>query len=180
MTVRHAAQRLHHHAYVVADQEATRHFYEDVLGMPLVATWCEVENVRGKERTYCHTFFELDDGSAMAFFQFIDPDDQAEMYLDSGASLNHVALASTQDKQAEIRAALDAAAITHRTVDHGYCVSLYVSDPDGLTVEFTADADDAESINAWQRGVAHKELQRWLAGDHTPNNHVRGTAAHGG
>ncbi len=83
-------------------------------------------------------------------------------------------------KQAEIRAALDAAAITHRTVDHGYCVSLYVSDPDGLTVEFTADADDAESINAWQRGVAHKELQRWLAGDHTPNNHVRGTAAHGG
>lgn len=180
MTVRHAAQRLHHHAYVVADQAATRAFYEDILGMPLVATWCEVETVRGKERTYCHTFFELDDGSAMAFFQFIDPDDQNEMFLDSGASLNHVALASTQDKQAELRASLDAVGIDHRTIDHGYCVSLYMSDPDGLTVEFCADADDVADISAWQRNVAHSELDRWLAGDHSPNNNVRGTAAHTG
>lgn len=75
------AFRLHHHAYVVDDQEMTRVFYEDVLGFPLVATWCEVETVRGKERTYCHTFFELQDGSALAFFQFLDPDDQAEMKL---------------------------------------------------------------------------------------------------
>ena len=54
-----------------------------------------VETVRGKERTYCHTFFELEDGSALAFFQFLDPDDQAEMKLDSRSSLNHVALSST-------------------------------------------------------------------------------------
>ncbi len=177
MTVTHAAQRLHHHAYVVADQEATRRFYEDLLGFPLVATWCEVESVRGKERTYCHTFFELDDGSAMAFFQFADPEDQAEMYLNSAASLNHVALASTTAKQDEIRAAMDAEGIAHRTVDHGYCVSLYLIDPDGLTVEFTADAANAEQIDSWQRSVAHGELARWLAGDHTPNNNVRGTGA---
>ena len=30
--------RLHHHATVTDDQEATRRFYEDVIGMPLVAT----------------------------------------------------------------------------------------------------------------------------------------------
>ena len=35
------AFRLHHHAYVVDDQEATRAFYEDLLGFPLVATRCE-------------------------------------------------------------------------------------------------------------------------------------------
>jgi len=33
--------RLHHTAYVSKDLEATRHFYEDILGFPLVATWCE-------------------------------------------------------------------------------------------------------------------------------------------
>ena len=33
--------RLHHHAFVVRDQEANRRFFEDVLGLPLVATWCE-------------------------------------------------------------------------------------------------------------------------------------------
>ena len=30
--------RLHHHAFVVKDQKATRRFYEDVVGLPLVAT----------------------------------------------------------------------------------------------------------------------------------------------
>jgi hypothetical protein len=34
-------ERLHHNAYVVRDQEANRRFFEDVLGIPLVATWCE-------------------------------------------------------------------------------------------------------------------------------------------
>ena len=47
------AFRLHHHAYVVDDQEATRAFYEDLLGFP-VATWCEVETVRGKKNLLSH------------------------------------------------------------------------------------------------------------------------------
>ena len=29
--------RLHHNAYVTHDMEATRHFYEDLIGMPLTA-----------------------------------------------------------------------------------------------------------------------------------------------
>ena len=33
--------RLHHNAYVCADPERTRHFYEDILGLPLLATWIE-------------------------------------------------------------------------------------------------------------------------------------------
>ncbi len=32
--------RLHHNAYVTRDQEKTRQFYEDIIGLPLVATWC--------------------------------------------------------------------------------------------------------------------------------------------
>jgi catechol 2,3-dioxygenase-like lactoylglutathione lyase family enzyme len=34
--------RLHHNAYVTNDLAATGEFYEDVIGMPLVATWAEV------------------------------------------------------------------------------------------------------------------------------------------
>ena len=30
--------RLHHNAFLTDDQEATRKFYEDVIGMPLVAS----------------------------------------------------------------------------------------------------------------------------------------------
>jgi hypothetical protein len=31
-------RHVHHHAYACWDSEETRHFYEDILGMPLVAT----------------------------------------------------------------------------------------------------------------------------------------------
>ncbi|MGF1597096.1 MAG: VOC family protein [Acidimicrobiales bacterium] len=167
------AARLHHHAIVVADQEATRHFYEDVIGLPLVATWCEVEHVRGRERTYCHTFFGLADDSALAFFQFADPADHAELVSNVPSSLNHIALATTAEEQAAVAARLDAAGIGHRTVDHGYCVSLYTSDPDGSSLELTVDPPNAAEIAAARRADAHDELARWLAGDHTPNNDLR-------
>src|SRR5262245_8982469 len=70
--------RLHHNAYVTRDIEATRHFYEDLIGMPLVATWCEKDMLFGAERTYCHCFFGLSDESALAFFQFAEPADQEQ------------------------------------------------------------------------------------------------------
>lgn len=57
--------RLHHNAYVTKDQEATRAFYEDLIGLPLVATWSEADELFGAERVYCHTFFGLGDGSAV-------------------------------------------------------------------------------------------------------------------
>jgi glyoxylase I family protein len=71
-----SASRLHHNAYVTRDLEATRHFYEDLLGLPLVATWCESDHLFGAERVYCHCFFGLADDSALAFFQFAKPEDQ--------------------------------------------------------------------------------------------------------
>ncbi len=168
-----AALRLHHHAIVVKDQEATRHFYEDVVGLPLVATWCEVENVRGKDRTYCHTFFELADGSALAFFQFADPEDYDELASNLPRKLNHVALAATPRQQADVIARLEAAGIPHRVTDHGYCVSMYVADPDGSTLELTVDPPNAAEIAAARRADAHRELARWLGGDHRPNNDLR-------
>src|SRR5438445_10969086 len=42
-----SALRLHHNAYVVRDQRVTRHFYEDLIGLPLVACWTERVDVIG-------------------------------------------------------------------------------------------------------------------------------------
>jgi catechol 2,3-dioxygenase-like lactoylglutathione lyase family enzyme len=68
--------RLHHTAYVSRDLEATRRFYEEVIGLPLLATWCEKDMLFGAERTYAHCFFGLGDGGALAFFQFAEKGDQ--------------------------------------------------------------------------------------------------------
>jgi hypothetical protein len=42
-----------------------------------------------------------------------------------------------------------------------------------MIVEFTLDHPDVEKINAARRADARKELERWLAGDHTSNNTYR-------
>lgn len=166
--------RLHHNAYVVKDLEKTRWFYEDVLGLPLVATWCEQTMLFGKERTYCHCFFGLADESALAFFQFSDADDQAEFGPELPISgFRHIALKVDRALQEKLLAKLKTANYPtdkYYALEHGYCHSLYALDPDNMIVEFTTDHPEVDRINAEVLPKAHSELKRWLAGDHTPNN----------
>ena len=177
--------RLHHYAFVVRDQEANRKFFEDVLGLPLVATWCErVFNTDvQREVAYCHTFFGLADGGALAFFQFADGEmyERSKAVYPEVARFQHIALKVDRTTFDEIDRRLAAASIPRRQTDHGYCLSLYVMSPDGLRVEFTVDPDNVAEINATRRADAHAELARWLAGDHEANNldRAHATAARG-
>jgi catechol 2,3-dioxygenase-like lactoylglutathione lyase family enzyme len=166
--------RLHHNAFVVKDQRATQRFYEGIVGLPLLATWCEVDELFGAERVYCHTFYGLEDGSALAFFQFANEADQALFEAQFRPTpFVHIALKTSQETQDGIKARLQDAGWDHFTLDHGYCLSLYATDPDGLIVEFTVDHPDVDKINATRRTSAHADLERWLAGDHTSNNTYR-------
>ena len=58
-------------------------------------------------------------------------------------------------------------------LDHGYCRSVYVVDPNGLILEFTKDVPEAEKLDKERLADAHSTLKRWLAGDHTSNNPYR-------
>lgn len=170
--------RLHHHAFVVKDQEGNRHFFEDVLGLPLIATWCErtFHPDFGREVDYCHTFFGLADGGALAFFQFADADayEKARAILPPGGGWWHIALKVSASSFDELFSRVTAHGLGHRVTDHGYCKSLYLTSPDGLKVEFTVDPPDVGLINARRRKDAHSELARWLKGDRRPNNEDRG------
>lgn len=166
--------RLHHNAYVVKDLEVTRGFYEDMLGMPLIATWCEQTDLFGKIRTYCHCFFALEDGSALAFFQFAGDEDQALFGPELAPSgFRHIALKVERPHMEELLEKVKEAGVAadkYYVLEHGYCKSLYIIDPDGLIVEFCVDHPDYKQINEDVLPKAHSELSRWLAGDHTPNN----------
>lgn len=180
MSGRILANRLHHTAYVSKDLAATRAFYEDVLGFPLMATYCEKDELFGKERTYCHVFFELADGSALAFFQFADPEDQAQFGPEIPESpFNHIALHVDKEGQVELERRIAAAGIKPpRTyvLEHGYCRSVYVKDPNNMILEFTYDAPEAAPLDAKRRAAARSELDRWLAGNHDNNNPFRAEA----
>jgi catechol 2,3-dioxygenase-like lactoylglutathione lyase family enzyme len=164
------AVRLHHHAYVTTDLEATRAFYEEVVGLPLVATWTEESG--GQE--FCHAFFGLRDGGALAFFQFAD-----QKYSEQSAPAvpfspyRHVALLVDQESQDALRERAKAAGVDVLTQDHGYCKSLYMSDPNGLILEFTMDHPENDKIDSLRRDSAHRDLTRWLSGDHSSNNDWR-------
>ena len=68
-------QGLHHWAYRCRDAEETRHFYEDLLGLPLTHFIRQDAYVgTSGERVDCfaHIFFEMADGSSLAFFDLGD------------------------------------------------------------------------------------------------------------
>lgn len=171
------AQRLHHTAYVTKDQEATRAFYEDILGFPLMATWSETDELFGAERVYCHTFFGLADGSALAFFQFANQEDQ-DLFDPAllPSPFRHIALKVDDASQAELHERLTKAEWKPEgtyVLEHGYCRSLYTEDPNGMLIEFTVDVPQVDEITADRASDAHATLKRWLAGDHTSNNTYR-------
>ena len=169
--------RLHHTAYVSKDLEATRKFYEEIIGLPLLATWCEKDMLFGAERTYAHCFFGIGDGGALAFFQFAEAGDQEQFGPRMPFSpFHHIALHVDEETQKGIEARLKAAGYKEPesfVLEHGYCRSVYVTDPNGMIVEFTRDHPDVVNINRNALGKAHSELKRWLAGDHTSNNTFR-------
>ncbi len=176
-TTRKLPSRLHHTAYTTKDMEKTHVFYEEVIGLPLVATWSEADELFGKVRTYCHCFFGLADGGALAFFQFADESD-ARMFSPPipETPFHHIALKVDQATQAAIEQRIQAAGYKDPdtfVLEHGYCRSLYIKDPNGLILEFTLDAPNADRIAKDRRADARAALARWLQGDHTSNNAYR-------
>ncbi len=159
-------------------RKRNRQFFEDVLGIPLTATWCErhFSPWVNREVAFCHTFYSLGDGGALAFFSFADDEvyrkTQAERPAEIG-SFDHIAFKVDDETYDELVGRAKAAGEAVRETDHGYCRSMYCTSPDGLIVEFTVDLPNAAEIDALRRADAHAELTRWVAGDHRTNNELR-------
>ena len=80
---------LHHNAYRCRDSEETRRFYEDFLGLRLAETLEINETKSGRKTKTLHTFYELGDGSYLAFFEA--PDKPFEFKVQDDFDL-HIAL----------------------------------------------------------------------------------------
>ena len=132
----------HHVAFACRDVEATVHFYETLLGFPLVHT-----EMDGKPEGFMrHIFFDLGDGSCIAFFQLNDANGPGDYKTDISTGMdlpvwvNHVAFQADEEKQEGVKATLAEAGIEPlMEVDHGWCHSVYFVDPNGIMVEFCRD-----------------------------------------
>ena len=130
---------LHHWAYKCRDAEETRHFYEDVLGLPLVHI-IRADDVpsTGQHCPYVHLFFEMTDGSCVAFFDLGD-DIAPDPSPNTPAWVNHMALrVDSLEALAKMKAHLEANGIPVRgEIDHHFVKSIYFFDPNGYMLEIT-------------------------------------------
>ena len=134
---------LHHSAYRCRDSEETREFYEDFLGLPLAGALDIRESITGREVKVLHTFYGMDDGSYLAFFEA--PGEPFEFKNQRDYDL-HIALEVTPDALQEMFEKGKAEGIHTRGVsDHTFLHSIYFRDPNGYVIELTAKTDDHDS-----------------------------------
>jgi len=149
-----------HHAFACRDSEETRHFYEDVLGMPLVAALVLEDPFREDKPMYCHFFFEMADGNHLAFFDHVDQFKPEDFQPKSGFH-HHVAIEVSSDETVQMfRTRLSAAGIPNNYIDHGPYHSLYFCDPNGLNLEITFKTASNE-LELMLRSSARSTLDDW-------------------
>jgi catechol 2,3-dioxygenase-like lactoylglutathione lyase family enzyme len=152
---------LHHNAYRCRDSEETRKFYEDFLGLPLAGTLRLKVTKSGRETDTLHTFYEMDNGSYLAFFEAPDMEfefkDQHDFDLHIAVEVDHDQLAPMLEKG-------KAAGLESRGIaDHHFIDSIYFRDPNGYVIELTARrANHDEAMDPTKNG-ARAKLDQWQA-----------------
>ena len=134
-----AIQKLNHVAYRCRDAKETTDFYRDVLGLKLahVITQDRVPSTQ-EFAPHCHVFFELGDGSWVAFFDLVDePVVEQEKNPDWA---QHLALEvdSLEILEQARQNLLDHDVEVLGPVDHGFIRSIYFYDPSGHRLELAA------------------------------------------
>jgi len=117
------------------------------------------ETKTGRETSVLHTFFRMQDGSYLAFFEAPDqPFDWKEQHdfdlhiaLEVGRETLDAALARGRSEGREVRG----------PADHGFLDSIYFRDPNGYVVELTCKrANHDEAMDPAKNG-ARAIVDRW-------------------
>ncbi len=157
-----SVQQLHHYAYRAKDAEETRHFYEDILGLPLYHI-IQSDHVpsTGEYCPYTHFFFRLQDGSFIAFFDLGD-DTAALPSPNTPLWVNHIAfrvdtvLELENTKQRLQAHGIEVLGVT----DHHVFKSIYFFDPNGIRLELTVQTGTPAQM-AQESLTVHERLQAW-------------------
>ena len=157
-------QGLHHNAYRCRDAEETRRFYEGFLGLPLACSLRREVTETGEETDLLHIFFEMADGSYLAFF---DVPGKPFEFKEQDPSDLHIAL---EVDAATLKAKYDEATAAGRPVfgpaQLEYLKSIYFRDPNGYIIELTTPTEGYEDGMDPEKNDARAILDRWQADMH--------------
>jgi catechol 2,3-dioxygenase-like lactoylglutathione lyase family enzyme len=131
----------HHVAITTRDPEATHAFYTEAMGFELV----RVEAAPAAEGGWArHLFYDTGNGECLAVWDIhenpavpTDFDTSISRGLGLPSWTNHLAFAvDNLEALATARERLRGHGHDVVQIDHGWCTSIYVDDPNGIAVEF--------------------------------------------
>ena len=156
-------KKLHHNAYRCIDSEATRKFYEDFLGLPLVKAFEIAETYTGNKTKVLHTFYSLRDSSSLAFFEVLNDPLEYKRWHDFDL---HIALEVEESLLIDFYNKGKKFKIETRGIsDHGFIKSIYFRDPNGYVIELTTPNENYENkytskpreiLNEWTKNKYDK------------------------
>jgi catechol 2,3-dioxygenase-like lactoylglutathione lyase family enzyme len=157
---------LSHVAYITHDTAATVAFYTEILGMDLVnAVLDDSIPSTGDPVPYFHSFFRMNDGSTVAFFEAPELPPPPAPSHPAYDVFQHLALQvdSREDVDRWCAWLMEKGVDVLGPVDHKIIYSIYFHDPNGLRLEITAALDPTwndrgeqayASLEEWQRAKA--------------------------
>ena len=153
---------LHHSAYRCRDIEETRQFYEDFLGLPLVKAFEINETKTGRQTKVLHAFFQMGDGSFLAFFEV--PDEPFEFKDQHDYDL-HIALETDESTMLEMFDKGKTGGVDTRGIaDHGFIKSIYFRDPNGYVIELATPAPGKDDSTLTDKmDAARQAVESWQA-----------------
>ena len=155
---------LHHVAWRCADSEETRHFYEDILGLPLahIIRADYVPSTR-EHMPYVHIFFEFRDGSYIAFFDVNDGKGNT-LHPEMPTWIPHFAMeVDSREELLSLKKRLEDHGVeVIGVVDHHFIQSIYFFDPNGVRLEFTIRTEDQAYMDQ-AKAQARRLLDEWTA-----------------
>jgi catechol 2,3-dioxygenase-like lactoylglutathione lyase family enzyme len=163
------ALRLHHEAYKCRNAEETRHFYEDVLGLPLAHSFITQDRVSptGEVVNALYIAFKMRNGSYIAFFDLGDGASPAPDPETPGFSTHFAMLVTGEEALQELMRRLDEQGVAYQgpIEQQDYVRSVYINDPNGLRLEFTYQLGDGmlDPDPAVHDRMSRDILRRWVA-----------------
>lgn len=135
-------QGINHMAMATCDMDRTLLFWRDLLGMRVIASMG-----RPGHRQY---FLEVCDRDMITFFEWsgVEPLDEKDhgQPVKGKFGFDHISFGvETKQNLCELKAMLSAAGFwVSEIIDHGFILSIYSFDPNGIPIEFSYEVSEVD------------------------------------
>ena len=148
--------KLHHSAFRCKDSEQTRKFYENFLGLKLKKAFEIFITKTGRKSKVLHTFYELKDGSCIAFFE--EPNRKFSFKKQRDFDLHIAFEVSKKSLNYMYNKGIAKKIETRGIINHGFINSVYFRDPNGYVIELACPVNGYKEESKFS---ARKILDQW-------------------